>query len=157
MWEFIYHFQKGTCVMPTRIVSAVVLMTLCGVAARADEAVTIELYCASEHVPDGLKAGVRIDLMQVVGKTVTGGGKVSYSMTGVVGDVAVVSVKSVQKPKTPEQAVKVELRVTKAQAAVIEKAKVRLVNVTVATSDGDVKTERRTIPFRLELIKPKKD
>jgi hypothetical protein len=133
---------------------ALALLTVCGVAAQgADETTKVEVYCASEHVPDGLKAGARVDLMQVVGKSVTASGKVSYSTTGVAQDIEVVSVNAVEKPKAPEQAVKVELRVTKAQAAAIERAKARLVTVTEATSGGQTKTERKPVPLRLEPTK----
>jgi len=52
--------------------------------------------------------------------------------------------------------VKVELRVTKAQAATIEAAMARLVTVTETTSDGQTKTERRPAPLRLEPTKPGK-
>jgi hypothetical protein len=114
----------------------------------------VEAYLAAEHVPAGLKAGTRVDLVQVTGKSVTPAGKVSYSTTGLVQDIEDVSVTMVEQPKAPEQAVKVELKVTKEQAAVIERAKARLVTVTVATSDGQTKTERKSIPLRLELTRP---
>jgi hypothetical protein len=130
---------------------ALALLAVCGLTAQgADETTKVEVYCASEHVPDGLKADARVDLMQVLGKTVTATGKVSYTMTGVAQDIEVVSVNSVEKPKTPEQAVKVELRVTKAQAGPIERAKARVVTVTEATSDGQTKTEKKPVPLRLE-------
>jgi hypothetical protein len=114
------------------------------------------VYCAAEHVPDGLKPGARVDLMQVVGKTVTPSGKVSYSMSGLAQGIEVVSVTTVEKPKVPDQAVKVELRVTKFQAAVIERAKARLVTVIEATSGGQTKRERKPIPLRLEPTKAEK-
>jgi hypothetical protein len=136
---------------------ALALLTVCGVGSRgADKTTKVEVYCAAEHVPKGLKAGARVDLMQVVGKSVTRSGKVSYSTTGLAKDIDVVSVTKVKKPKVPEQAVKVGLRVSKAQAAVIERAKARLVTVTERTSDGQTKTERKPIPLRLEPTKVKK-
>jgi hypothetical protein len=141
---------------------ALALLTVWGVAVRgapgprADETTTVVVYFASEHVPVGLKAGTRVDLMRVEGKSVTPSGKVSYTTNGLAQDIEVVSVTTVEKPKVPEQAVKVELRVTKADAATIEKAKARLVTVTEATSDGQTKTERRPVPLRLEPTKPGK-
>ena len=142
---------------------ALALLTVYGVAVqgegspgpRMDETTTVEVYFASEHVPVGLKAGSRVDLMRVDGKSVTPSGKVSYTTTRLAQDIEVVSVTKVEKPKGPEQAVKVELRVTKAHAATIETAKARLVTVTETTSDGQTKTERRRVPLRLELAKPK--
>jgi hypothetical protein len=136
---------------------ALALLTVCGAAVRADETATVEVYCASEHVPGGLKAGTRVDLMRVDGKSVTPSGKVSYSTTGLAQDIEVVSVTAMEKPKVPERAVKVELRVTKAQAAVIERAKARLVTVTEATSDGKTKTERRPVLLRLEPTKSERE
>jgi hypothetical protein len=133
---------------------ALAFLAVGGVTAQgADETTTVEVYCASEHVPNGLKAGARIDLVLVVGKSVTASGKVSYSTTGVAQDIEVVSVNAVEKPKAPEQAVKVELRVTKAQAAAIARSQARLVTVTEATSDGQTRTERKPVPLRLEPTK----
>ena len=136
---------------------ALAVLTVCGIAARGQDEITkVEVSCAAEHVPDGLKAGARVDLMQVVGKSVTPTGKVSYSTSVLVQDIEVAAVTTMEKPKVPEQAVKVELRVTKAQAAVIESAKARLVTVTEATSDGRSKTERKPVPLRLEPTKAEK-
>jgi hypothetical protein len=142
---------------------ALAFLAVCGVAVQgasplepqADETTTVEVYFASEHVPVGLKAGCRVDLMRVDGKSITPSGKVSYSTSGLAQNIEVVSVTTLEKPKGREQAVKVELRVTKAQAAMIERAKARLVTVTETTSDGQTKTERRRVPLRLELAKPK--
>ena len=48
---------------------ALAVLTVCGIAARGQDEITkVEVSCAAEHVPDGLKAGARVDLMQVVGK-----------------------------------------------------------------------------------------
>lgn len=136
---------------------ALALLVVCGIAARGqDETTKVEVSCAAEHVPDGLKAGARVDLMQVVGKSVTSTGKVSYSTNGVAQDIEVVSVTKVEKPKVPDQAVKVELRVTKAQAVVIERVKARLVTVTEATSDGQSKTVTKPVPLRLQPTKAEK-
>lgn len=130
---------------------ALVLLAMLGFAVRAGETTTVEIYCATENVPDGLKVGSRVDLMRVDGKTVTPAGKVSYTTTSLAQDIEVVSAKAMEKPKSPYLAVKVELRVTKAQAMLIERTKARFVTVTEATSDGQTKTERRPVPLRLEL------
>jgi hypothetical protein len=137
---------------------ALALLAVGGIAARGqDQTTKVEVSCAAEHVPDGLKAGARVDLMQVIGKSVTRTGKVSYSTSGLAQDIEVVSVTKVKKPKVPEQAVKVVLRVTRAQAAAIERAKARLVTVTQATSDGQSKTVRKPVPLRLQLTKGEKE
>ena len=137
---------------------ALAVLTVCGIAARGQDEITrVEVSCAAEHVPDGLKAGSRVDLMRVDGKSVTPSGKVSYTTTRLAQDIEVVSVTKVKKPKVPEQAVKVVLRVTRAQAAAIERAKARLVTVTQATSDGQSKTVRKPVPLRLQLTKGEKE
>jgi hypothetical protein len=135
---------------------ALALVTVCGVAARADETTTLDVYFATEHVPAGLKAGNRVDLMKVMGKTVTPAGKVSYTTNPLADNIEVVSVTMVPNPKTPEEAVKVELRVIKGQAAAIQTAMTKLVTVTEATSDGKTKTVSKPIPLRLEPAKAQK-
>jgi hypothetical protein len=124
--------------------------------ARAGEKATVEVYFAAEHVPQGLKAGDRADLHRVNGKTVTGTGKVSYTVAPVAPDVEVVSVTRADKPKAPEQAVKAVLRVTKSQAALIERAKAQLVTERQTKPDGGVKTEQKPVTFRLEPANPGK-
>ena len=135
---------------------ALAVVTICGFAVRADDTITVEIYCATEHVPAGLKAGNHVDLFKVSGKTVTPAGKVSYTTNGMAQNIEVVSVTAVENPKTPEEAVKVELQVTKGLAAAIDKVKKQLVSVTEATSDGQSKTQAKPIPFRLELTKAQK-
>lgn len=136
---------------------ALAFLTFCGVAARgADETTKVEAYFAVEHVPEGLKAGARVDLMMVVGKTTTATGIVRYSTNGVAKDVEVVSITEIRNPKTAEQAVKVELKATEDQAAKIKRVQARFVNVTVATSDGQTRSERKPIPLRLEPTKTEK-
>jgi hypothetical protein len=127
-----------------------------GKAPGAGEKATVEVYLAAEHLPKGLKAGDRADLHRVNGKTVTGTGKVSYSVATVAPDVEVVSVTRVDKPKAPEQAVKAVLRVTKSQAAMIERAKAQLVTERQTTPDGGVKREQKPVTFRLEPAIPEK-
>jgi len=139
-----------------RFAVSLAVVTACSLAVRADEPITVEIYCATEHVPAGLKAGNRVDLFKVLGKTVTPAGKVSYTTNGMAQNIEVASVTAVENPKTPEEAVKVELKVTKGLAAAIDKVKKQLVSVTVATSDGQSKTQAVPIPFRLEPTKAQK-
>ena len=136
----------------SKLTVSLALLAVCGLARGAEETTTVEIYCASEHVPEGLKEGARVNLMMVVGKTATPAGKVSYSTKPVVKDIEVASVKQVDKPKEPDQAVKVELKVTTDQAAAIEKVKAQLVT-TVTTADGTTKSEKKPIPLRLEPTK----
>ena len=143
--------------MVTSFVATLMLVLAGGGAGRADDTTTVEVYFASEHVPDELKKGSHVDLVRVEGKSVTRTGKVSYTTAGIAQDIEVATVTSVKKPKTPEEAVKVEFRVTKDQAAKITVAKTRLVTVTVMTSDGQTKTERRPATLRLEPTKPEKE
>jgi outer membrane lipopolysaccharide assembly protein LptE/RlpB len=68
---------KGKLAM-SKLTAALALLAACGIAARgADETTTVEIYCAAEHVPTGLKEGARVNLIMVVGKTATPTGKVS--------------------------------------------------------------------------------
>jgi hypothetical protein len=149
----IWDFYKGVFAMFKRFVVALAAVTVCGLAARADDTTTLDVYFATEHVPVGLKAGNRVDLMKVMGKTVTPAGKVNYTAGGLAQNLEVVSVAPVPNPKTPEEAVKVELRVTNTQAKAIQAVMAKLVSVTEATSDGQTKTVSKAIPLRLEPAK----
>jgi hypothetical protein len=120
----------------------------------AAEKATVEVYFAAEHVPAGLKAGAAVDLKVVNGKTVSPTGKVAYATTTLAPDAEVASVTPVEKPQTPERAVRVELRVTDGQAAAIERAKARLVTVAQTTPGGRMTTEKRPVTFRLEPSQP---
>lgn len=129
-------------------------------AARAlgeEKDITVEVYFASEHVPEGLKAGAKVDLMRVDGKTVTRTGKVSYVTTVLSTDIEVASITRVEKPKTPEQAVKVVFQVTPDRAGFIERAKSRLVTVVETTLEGGKKETKRPVTLRLELTRPEND
>lgn len=129
---------------------ALALLAVSAVAGQgAIETTLVEVYCASEHVPDGMKPGARVDLMIVSGKTVTRTGKVNFNLNSVAKNMELVSINKEEKPKTPEQAVKVELRVTKAQAVAIEKIKSQFVTVIETTTDGKKKTEKRPVPLRI--------
>jgi hypothetical protein len=92
-------------------VSALTLLVIgsCTAGSRADDKVNVEVWLATEHVPKDLKAGMMVDLSWVRGKTQTSGGVVSYSTSVVTRGCEVVSVTHVEKPKEPEQAVKVEI------------------------------------------------
>jgi hypothetical protein len=122
-------------------------------AATGQEKATIEVYFATEHVSESLKAGAQVDLKRVSGKTVTPNGKVTYSTDTLASNIEVASITIVEKPKSPEQAVKVELRVTKDQAAKIERAKTQLVTTMETAADGRVESKKKPITFRLEQTK----
>jgi hypothetical protein len=109
-----------------------------------------------EHAPEGLKADSRADLKMVLSSAKTKTGKVMYSTSPLAEGVEVVAVNRKEKPKDPDQAVLVELRVTTAQAEKIEAAKARLVTI-VETSGGKSATKQRPVPLRLELVKPTKE
>jgi hypothetical protein len=127
-----------------------------GKAPETAEKTTVEVYFATEHVPEGLKAGDRAGLQRVNGKTVTGTGLVSYAVAAVAPDVEIVSVTRPDKPESAEKAVKVVLRTTRVQAAAIERAKAQLVTTRETTPGGGVKTEKKPVTFRLETAKPGK-
>ena len=120
-------------------------------AAKAKVQVTV----ATEHVPEGLKAGDRVDLTWVSGKAATATGRVSYMTRPIVLDVAIVSVTRVETPKAPEQAVQVELLVPKDQAAKVEQFKTRLVTVSESVPGAPPRTTKKPVPLRLE--RPKTD
>lgn len=121
--------------------------------AIAQERIVVEIFLATEHVPAGLKAGATVDVKRVDGKSVTPAGIVSYTTSTLVSNIVVASITPVEHPKSPELAIKVELRVTKAQAVTIERTKTLLVRVSETTPDGGVKTVKKPAPFRLELSK----
>src|ERR1700752_3984439 len=82
---------------------------------RADDRVKVEVLLATEHVPKDLKAGTRVDLKMVTGKTAAPNGLTVYSGSLVAANVEVASVAPVDKPATPEAAVRVKLLVSKDQ------------------------------------------
>jgi hypothetical protein len=163
-------YTKGAFAMFKQVLVALALLTVCGAAAPtrghparaaarttargAEEQAKVELSFATEHVPAGLKAGAKVDLMMVNGRSVTPAGQVSYTTSTVAGSAEVASVTPVDKPATPEQAVKVELRVTKDQAARIERLKAQKVKTVETTAQGRVE---KTVPvtFRLEPARAK--
>ena len=67
----------------------------------------------------------------------------------------VVSVKREEKPKDPEKAVRVELRVTKEQAEKIEKLKASEVSIAGTDDKGNRFVKKGPVPLRLEPAKAK--
>jgi hypothetical protein len=125
--------------------------------AGADGPVTVEVTLAPEHVPEGLKPGARADLVTVTGKTVARGGQVRYVTSGLARDVEVAAVARPERPADPERPVRVELRVTREQAALVDKAKKKLVNVTETPPGGGApETKQKPVQLRLELAAPGK-
>lgn len=108
----------------------------------------VTVYLAAEHAPDGLKAGLRANLVMVTGSARTGK-KVIYMTKPVAEGVEVVSVKREKKPASPDKAVLVELKATKDQADKIEKVKAAI--VTITEPGGTVR--KGPVPLRLELPK----
>lgn len=137
------------------VTSIFVIATLpgLGLATHADDNVTVQIFLAKEHAPVNLKPGDKVNLSRVNGKTSTAGGKVSYITAVLVSEAKVTAVETIAQPASPEQAVKVELAVTKTQAATIERVKKQLVTVREANSNGTVETKKIPVPLRLELIK----
>src|SRR5262245_21934541 len=104
-----------------------------------DEKPKVEVALAAQHVPDGLKAGSRADLVMVVSTTVTATGLATVRTAPLAAGTEVLSVKREEKPADPLKAVLLELGVTKEQAAKIEKAKLHMVSV-VERVNGKVVT-----------------
>jgi hypothetical protein len=122
----------------------------------ANSQVAVDILFATEHVPAGLKPGVKVVLSVVSGKTVTKKGVVAYNLRTVASDLEVVSVTAVEKPKGPEQAVKVQLRVAKPMAARIERLKAQTVKTATSTPGGPPILEEKPVTLRLELPPPPK-
>jgi hypothetical protein len=118
--------------------------------------VKVEIHLAAEHAPDSIKAGATADLKFVLSSVKTKG-KVMYRTKGLADGVEVVAVKRQEKPADPNKAVLVELRVTKEQAAKIEKAKVHTVTVVESEPGGKVVSTKRPVPLRLEPVKAAKE
>jgi hypothetical protein len=122
----------------------------------AGETVVVEVSLATEHVPEGLKAGDRVDLKNVLSKTTGPRGLVYYNARTIAPDVEVVSVTRVEEPKDPEMAVKVELRMPKPQAERVETIKKRLVTVVLRIPGGGTETRQKPLTLLLELHKADK-
>ncbi len=108
-----------------------------------DETSTVEVYFARENVPAEVKTGSRVHLLRLDGRTVTRTGKVSQTTTILASNVVAESVTMVEKPASPEQAVKVVLRVKKIQLRTVERAKTQMVTVMETDSDGNRKTVKK--------------
>jgi hypothetical protein len=121
----------------------------------ADDRVKVEVLLATEHVPKGLKAGTRVDLKMVTGKTVGPNGLTVYTAPLVAADVEVASVALVDKPATLEAAVRVQLLVAKDVAGKVEKTRDHTVAVIERRDDGSVERKMKPVTLRLEL--PKSD
>jgi hypothetical protein len=74
----------------------------------------------------------------------------------VVQNIEVASIAKVEKPKSPEEALKVEVRATKEQAEKIERFKKQMVTTVVRNPGGAPEQKRMPIPLRLELSKGEK-
>jgi len=118
----------------------------------------VDVYLAAEHAPTGLKSGDKVVVLRVNGKTVTRKGRVAYTCAVVVPEATAVGVVNVEKPKSPEQAVKVQLQTTKDQAALIERVKTQTVTTYETSSDGRAEARKSPVTLRLEFPKeqPKK-
>jgi hypothetical protein len=137
------------------VCSTLLALALCCDSSSAQpEKVKIEVPFATEHVPDGVKVGVKVDLTYVVSKT-TAAGRTNYRTAPVVPDVEVAAITKVEKPTTPEEAVKVEFLVAKEQADKIKMFKEKLVE-RIETQPGQAPVNvKKPLTFRIEVPKPK--
>jgi hypothetical protein len=138
-----------------RFIAGVILAITASVAV-ADDKTTVEVFFAAENVPEGLKVGDKVDLKAITGKSVTGTGVTSLTTMNVVQNIEVASIAKVEKPKSPEEALKVEVRATKEQAEKIERFKKQMVTTVVRNPGGAPEQKRMPIPLRLELSKGEK-
>jgi hypothetical protein len=150
---------EGVAEMTRVLIALIGLVAMVGLGRaedkKADDRVKVEILLATEHLPDGLKEGTRVDLKMVTGKTVAPRGLTLYNTSLVAADVEVASVTTVEKPETPEAAVKVQLLVPKDLAEKVEK--IRDKKVTVVESQGNGTVERKQKPVTLRLELPKSD
>src|SRR5262249_43557863 len=116
--------------------------------------VKVEVHLSAEHAPEAIKVKSRVDLVYVKSAIKTRTGKAKYMTAPLAKDAEVASIKREKNPADPAKAVRVELLVTKEQAARIEKMKKRVVTV-VESEGGKAVTKKRPVPLRLELAKPK--
>ena len=123
---------------------------------KADDRVKVEVLLATEHLPKDLKAGARVDLKMVTGKTTGPKGLTAYTTSLVAADVEIASVESVEKPANPEAAVRVQLLVPKDMAEKVEKTRDHKVKVVERKDDGSVESKLKPVTLRLELPKPDK-
>ena len=76
------------------------LALCCGSSSAQPEKVKVEVSFATEHVPDGLKAGAKVNLTWVV-SNITAGPRTAYRRAPVVPEVEVAAITQVEKPTTP--------------------------------------------------------
>jgi hypothetical protein len=120
---------------------------------RVEEISKIEVAFAAKNVPEELKVGSKVRLVRLTGRTIIPTGQVSETKSPVVpGLLEVLKVEKVENPTDPEQAVKVEFKVTKNQAERIERAKAQQVTV-VERAGGKPVTKKMPIPMIIELSK----
>ena len=86
----------------------------------------------------------------------TKGGKTLYRTSTLARNLEVIAVKPVAKPQDPEHAIRVNLRVSPADAARIERIKKRVVNVVQTGPGGKPQTKRKAVTLRLERSAPAK-
>jgi hypothetical protein len=118
--------------------------------------VKVEVPFATEHVPDGVKAGAKVNLTYVVSNT-TAGRMTHYRTAPVVPDVEVAAITKVEKSATPEEAVKVEFLVTKEQADKIKMFKEKLVTRVERQPGQPPVAVKKALTFRIEVPKPKEE
>ena len=123
---------------------------------KADDRVKVEVLLATEHLPKGLKAGTRVDLKMVTGKTVGPRNLTDYNTSPVAADLEVAEVTTVEKPANPEAAVRVQLLVGKDLAEKVKKIRDEVVSVVERKGDGTVVRKMKPVTLRLELSKPEK-
>jgi len=118
----------------------------------------VEITLSSEHSPEKLKAGDRVHIKRVNGMTVTKTGLKNYTTATVVKNAEVVSVIPIEKPKSPDEALKVVLKVPEAQAARLEKMKSALATVFESKPGGGKgEMKKKPVILRLELSNPNKN
>src|SRR5262249_19826639 len=102
------HTRGGVPDMTRLLRAGIGLVATVGLVAaqdkKADDRVEVEVHLATEHVPTGLRAGARVDLKMVTGKTIRPKGLTVYKAGLVAAGLEVASVAPVDQPATPEAA-----------------------------------------------------
>jgi hypothetical protein len=114
---------------------------------------TVEIHLAKEHVPDGIKAGAQANLVTVRSSAKTKKGTFIFATAPLAEAVEVVKISPVEKQDDPSKAFVAVLRVSKAQAAKIEKMKATMVTVAQTGPAGETVTVQRPVTLRLEATK----
>lgn len=123
---------------------------------NADDRVKVEVTLATEHVPKELKAGARVDLKFVTGKNVSATGATVYTSQLWAANFEVASVTAVDKPASPEEAVRVQLFVAKDKAKGVESFRDTKIEVIERQADGSAVRKKKPLILRLELFNPNK-